>query len=183
MTALTKEQATQFNLNHVEIEGILTSCSILSDFEHTSILTLRKLDRNIKALLEVKKEILAEGAIINQRAQQLNAENELLVKRNEEINRKATSMQVDGAELLPLRDKLTEDEADYKKRQTEHNEAAQELAEREFEVDLFTIPISEFPEDDRSKFPKKQHQFNPQVTKEVDTVTAFLSLIGTIIIE
>lgn len=183
MTALTQEQATKFELDYLQVDSILTNCTILKDFEHTSLLTLRKFDRNVKSLMEIQKEIHTEGMLINQRAKALTNEESALKKRDQNIFDKSLQMTDSGEELLPLREKLNEDEADFKKRQAEHNEATTAFNAHKYEVNLFTVPITEFPADDRTKFPKKEIQVNQQTTKEVETVAAFLGLIGTIIIE
>ena len=157
--AAIDESKTEFSLTFQVLVDIKAHCDILKDFFNTSLTTLRKLHKNSKIIAEIITALQEEGELINQRKAEIE-------KRVLEFNSSPQNADKEGPEL--------------KKKIEEVKDEIKKFNKKQHEVELYTVSITDFPSE-RDKFGKKVVGKGQQFEHEIDYVTSYLELLGTVI--
>jgi len=157
-----KAIASKFSLSFNEIDTIAFHCNVLQDYLYAPFKALRKLHDNY-VTCKVKLEEI--GEIANQ-----------LNKRQADLNEKVRESQIKATE----ENKPWEEPEDLKAVRLDHNKSIEDFNKKKYDINLFTVAESDFPED-RAKFEKKTVQVGQMQPREVDTFTSFLELLGSVI--
>lgn len=153
VSPIAGHQLKEFNLTFDEASDIDFNCRVLKDFAHINLLACRKLHENTKVLKPVLDRLSDDGKNLNDRR----------ISLNEALSKGAT------VELL-------KSHADLEKEIISHNRRVHTFY-------LYTVPFEAFPfeEADREKYGIKIINDGFGKPIEVDRVTCWLELQGTII--
>lgn len=155
------DNKTEFIFTFQQLIEVKTHCDILSDFFYTSLAALRKLHKNSKLIADVVTAIQEDGALINQ--------------RKADIEKKVSELRSD-----PLN--ATKEDPDLRKMIEEVKAEILNFNKKTYKIELYTISTRDFPSE-REKFGKKIINRGQPSEREVDYVTSYLELSGTVIPE
>jgi len=155
------DDKTEFIFTFQQLTEVKAHCDILGDFFYTSLAALRKLHKNSKLIADVVTAIQEDGILINQR--KVNIE-----KKVAELKSEAANASQDDPDLRKMIDEVKSEILNFNR--------------KTYKIELYTILITDFPSE-REKFGKKIINKGQPSEREVDYVTSYLELLGTVISE
>lgn len=158
------EKSKEFDFKFNELNMVAFHCNVLQDFLYAPFQALRKIHTNYQACKTFLEKIGDEAVALNKRQGDLN----------KKLSESQNKSQEEGV--------VWEEPEDLKKVRIDHNLAIEEFNMRDHKIKLFTVAESDFPQD-RTKYEKKTVEMGPTQSREVDTFTSFLGLLGTVIVE